>query len=685
MSQNEPKKNAADSEFRWLEIDLSDLLFLFRRHLLLVLFLPLGFAICAMLVCFAMRPMFASTAILYLRPNFDREMLIERSFSKLEDADSLRSVERAIISDTVILRMIDRLDLRNDESFIGEAPDPGTTFTDHALLNKVRKRYQTKLLPNTRLVELEVGDYSAERSKMIAETLIYEFLRHLGEERDIQQNDVRLTLVNQADKALEEALASEKQLEKFRSENPTLIVEQDSSIFQDRLLQYSQSLNQASSEKSTLEGTLVALEGIDTEKDPYRIFQILKNRNSDYLSELLGMYAEAKSELASIGEQYTAAHPTYRESQSRLEQFESTLRGYADEMKDGLESEYEAAIRREEKLRESLGDLQTEFVAFKSKSAEFRGLQEKIERNWSTYTQLQEKITELDLNPENEFNFVTLVSKPIVPDKKSRPVTKLWMAAAGFFGLLCVSGILLIRYRNGLPYTTLAQVAEDPSVRRTSSIELSKAKNTESLSDEPDVLNLAILACSEEITHITSPAPDPQADTVIEAIARALGSQKQNTLIMALDFEENDGENLIEPTSTPGVSKITLSARRLLDPEAFQRGLKGCLRSFDRILINTSALKRRDSILATASHSNNDLVLVRKQSLSRTLYRQFFKQLLDHGTQGPIAVVLDGEIVEARPRKRIFPQITRKKKKTSPSPIWTEALPSSTARSTGNA
>lgn len=556
----------------------------------------------------------------------------------------MRSVEKAIVSDTVILRMIDRLGLRDLEEYLGEAPEKGTSFSDDAVLKKVRTRYQTKLLPNTRLVELEVRDFSPERSKLIAETLIEEFLVHLADERDLQESDLRATLVNQADSALAEALASEKQLEEFRTKNPDLIVEQDSSIFQDRLLQYSQSLNAASSESSNLEGTVAALAGIDPEEDPYRIFQILKNRNSEYLSELLVMHAGAKTELATVSQQYTTGHPNYREAESRLEQVEATIRNYATEMKSGLESEFQAATRREDKLRESLQGLQTDFVAFKSKSAEFRGLKEQIDRNWNTYTLLQEKITNLDLNPENEFNFVTLISRPIVPDKKSHPVTKLWVAAAGFLGLLLVGGALLFRYRDGLPFTHRLQIAEESTVGQVSSVHLADGTDASSLSNVPEILNLAIGAATARITHFTSASPESESDVFMEAVGCAMSRENQRTLLVSLTYDPSAIENEVIPTTSPLLARIELSARRLLDPPSFKRGLEQCLEQYDRILIDSSPLGHWETICATAVQAEANLVMMRTGQQSRLVSRRFLSQLSKHTSTPPSAVVLVGKI-----------------------------------------
>ncbi|MEM9283416.1 MAG: Wzz/FepE/Etk N-terminal domain-containing protein [Verrucomicrobiota bacterium] len=653
MNRSSRQSRPPDNDFRWLEIDLSDALYLVRRHFWVIALVPLCLAAVAFVVCKAKPPLFTSKATIYLRPNFDKEMLIERSFSKLEDDDSLRSVEKALIADTVILRMVDLLELRSDADFLGETVLTGEALTDDALLKKVRKRYQTKLLPNTRLIELEVRDFSSSRSKLIAETLIDEFLVHLAEERDLQESELRITLVTQSEEALEEALVSEKKLEQFRIDHPDLIVEQDSSVFQDRLLQYSQVLNQASSEVSSLEGMVAALKGIDSESDPYRIFQILKNRNSEYLSELLATHASAKTEFASVQQRFTEEHPSYREVRSRLNQIDENVRDYATEMKSGLESEFLAASRKEEKLRESLGELKTEFVSYKSKSAKFRGLKEEIDRSWNTYTQLQDKISNLDLNPENEFNFVTLISRPIAPDKKSHPKTTLWMGASGFLGLVLVGGWLLFRYREGLPFTSVSQLKKDPEIDRVSSMMIGTHGAS---SESSEMLNLAIGQGQAEVIHVSSPEEHPCSRSFVESLGSTLGRQNQKILWLQLRLTARPGENEFVPTPFQNLQRLELSAQRLVDPTGFKTGLEQCLARYDRVLIDSTELQQWESILASSSFADSLVVLVGKHKGSRVAYRQFFQQL-NHAAKGPVMAIMlrSGRLIRSVERSRNEP------------------------------
>lgn len=637
-----------DSEFRWLEIDVDDIFFLLRRHWPLLVVFPLLCGVLAIVFSRQLPPVFTSKATVYLRPNFDQDMQLGQTFSKLEDADSLRSVEKAIVSDTVILRMIDKLDLRENRDFMRKEPSDGRALTDDFLLAQVRDRYSTKLLPNTRLIEIEVRDYSPERAKLIAETLIEEFLVHLAHERELQEGDLRAKLSVQAEDALAAALESEKKLEKFRTANPDLIVEQDSSIFQDRLLQYGQTLNEATSESLQLEGMVAALEGIDPQKDAFRIFQIMSNRNSGYLSELLSMHASAKTDVASIREQFTPSHPSYKEAARKLSEIEKTLTEYAGEMKDGMHAEYLAAQQREEKLQASMQRLQAEFIAFKSKSAEFRGIKEEIDRNWNTHSQLLQKIIHLDLNPENDLSFITLISKPIVPDEKSHPITLLWVAAGMLAGGFLVVGLLFLRYRQGLPYTSATQpgdqLGRSLGVPSLATLDLSSRGEQGGGAPSPELVNLMIGLGDARVVQVSDPlghAPG-RGSLLSPLLARLLSDRGMKTLLVRLKYGADGSEAVVSNGPTGRLFVVDLPVERLLDFEAFRREIKGALENYDRILIDTTEVENREALLAVAREVDASVLLVSPGEGSRIPFRRFVERLVGAGARFVGTVVLGG-------------------------------------------
>lgn len=635
-----------DSEFRWLEIDLDDALFLLRRHFVLLALIPIACAALAGVAWWLMPSIYTSSATVYLRPNFDQDMQLDRTFSKLEDADSLRSVEKALISDTVILRMVDKLGLRSEPDFVRCEVAAEGPLSDDCLLEEVRDRYDTKLVPNTRLIELDVDDHNPERAKLIADTLIKEFLVHLGSERESQEAELRATLVRQADAALEAALKSEKKLEGFRSEHPELIVEQDSSVFQDRLLQTSKTLNEASSERLQIEGMVAAIENIDAEKEPFRIFQVLQNRNSGYLSQLLSMHATAKAEMASASEKFTPTNPAYKEAAKKLADIEQTLTDYAGEMKEGMTSEFAAAQQREEKLTASMQELRSEFIAFKSKSAEFRGLKEEIDRNWNTHSRLQDKITGLDLNPENELSFITLISKPIVPENPSQPVLILWVPAGFLLGLGAVFAYLIVRYRRGLPYTSAEQSGEilrkSLGVPNLAHLHLADASDLEEASKSSELVDLAIALGNARIIQIAQPGEAGTKDALAPLLGQVLAERGVSTLLVRFRYDVDDPEMVYEPGSTNHLYEIELPVSELLNLEQFRQKLKNSLESYDRTIIDMSEIDNPEAILAVAKEADASVTVVKPGRGSRRPYRDLVERMVQENVSAVSTVVIDG-------------------------------------------
>tara|TARA_R110002096_G_scaffold92441_2_gene208992 strand:- start:222 stop:2258 length:2037 start_codon:yes stop_codon:yes gene_type:complete len=624
------KHNTNDDDFHWLEVDLSDVSYLFRKHLGLLFWAPVFGFVLAVVVAKVQSPMFATEMEIYLRPNFDQEMQIEQSYSKLDDSDSLRSIERVLVSDTMILEMVETLGLRADSAFLGKKFKAGE-LTDAKLLKTIRDRYTTKLIPTTRVVKLRVEDYSASRTALIAQTLIDEFLSHLREDRNLKGADLRTTLVAQSQKALEGSLSSEKELNKFREANPDTLADQDSSIFKDRILQSGTVLNEANSERSNLAGMIEALEEIEPEKDPFRVFQILSNRNSEYLSELLGMYARAKSELGVAKEQYRDVHPSYKTAESRLTEVESTLRDYAVEMKESVQSEYDAASQKVENLSETLSLLRGEMVGQKSVSAEFRGVKEELDRNWNTYTSLQQKIKDLDLNPEVTPTFATVMSGPVIPDKKAKPRTLFYAAGGVILGCLYALGMIFWRNRCGLPFTSQSQ-AEDllalPTVASVQTLAgMEGMAQLTSLEQSPQMLNLLISLRNTRLIHTTSIEQESGAVLLSRAMGRVCARQGSRVLCISIRYQSQHQAGIVDDPILSGFSYLDLPLETLAPANGFQNGIAKLFKSYDRIFVDTSQITGTAVRLEVGRFAEANLLLLQPgEGSSRSDYSHLVEE-----------------------------------------------------------
>lgn len=621
-------------DFRWLEVDVSDVVFLIRRHLGKLVGIPLAFAVLGFVVTRLLPPVFSTSAEIYLRPNFDKEMQLERTYSKLDDADSLRSIEKALVADSVVLAMVDRLGLRGDAGFLGEKVAPKTPLGDAKLLREVRDRYAADLMPNTRSVILTVDDYDAGRTVEIANTLIAEFLERFRIDRNGKEAELRASLIGQSRKALEGALAMEEKLTQFRSEHPDTLVEQDSSIFHDRLLASGEALNEANSEVSRLAGMLNVLESVDPETDPFRVFQIVSNRNREYLSELMGMHADAKAEMAAIAQRRQAKHLEYQEAASRLEEVEATLRRYAIEVKNGVASEYEAATEKVVKLNETLSDLHDDFVGLKTKSAEFRGLKEEMDRNWNTYTRLQQKVMDLDLDPEVSPTFITVVSDPVVPDKKASPRGLYFAAGGGLLGVLVAIGLVFWPHRFGLPFTGQDQVQRLLGLPVIGSVELQGAGKAPA---SGDILNLLISTRETQVVGVMTLGERDQFDTIPWSLAMHSAAYGAPTLYVTVDPHLANPDT-VRSSGTPNLFTLRLPLDCLMNRERCREGLEVLRGSFQRIILDTSMLPSWEAKAASVTFADRSLLAIRSEAGPRQHYAGFLGRCRESGGK-PLAAI----------------------------------------------
>lgn len=639
-----PVEDLKENQFRWLEIDASDLGFLLRKHFWILILGPvLGFGIaCGIAKC--LKPVYATSVEIYLRPNFDQEMQLDGSLSKLDDMDSLRSVEHALVSDTVILTVVDRLGLRENPGFVGE-PLSEKEMTDDRLLDKIRKRFSAKLVPATRIVELKVKDYSAQRTAVIAEAIIEEFFQHLRKDRDTKAGELRTTLVTQAATALDRALEAERTLKEFRNNNPDVIVEQDSSIVHEQLLQNGVALNDASSKLSELEGMIQALHGIDVEKDPFQVFQILNNRNSEYLSQLLTMHTVAKSEFATAQSRYTEKHPEYQAASDRLAQVESTLRTYAAEMKAGVASEHEATSRKVASLSASLSTLRSGYVGMKSTSAEFRGIKEEVDRNWNTYSSLQQKIMDLDLNPEVTPTFATVTSGPTVPDKKAWPRLIYFGTGGLVLGILAAIGGAFWCHRKGLPFTSVGQVSRQLGIPTVAAIQNLPDGTTENqlslIENSPQFPNLLLALRHAEVVHATSHLGGADASLLPLALARTSARHSKHTLLVTFVRGEVLESRVQSSAAHPGVMTLDLPVWVLFDFERFRSGLIRLRSKFDLIILDTTGVLENEARFAVASASEHTILTIQGEGeIPRESYGHFVQRYSAEGACSTSAVYL---------------------------------------------
>ncbi len=631
-------------------LDLDDLMGILKRRLHWFLILP-GLCVAAALayVYGVAEPLYESKALVFVDPMFDRALQIQPTGMSMSDLDSLNSLEKAIVSDSMILRVVDKLELRDEMGFL---PKPlrkmkaqGKEVPDSRLLKDLRQeRFSAGIIRPTRLLELKVLDPDPVRAQRIAATFVSEFESFLGDQKRREADHSTEDLRTRADAAYQKALAAEKELEKFRLEHPELTVEQDHQLFAERLTKMGEELNAVSSKVFNLRSRVETLKAVDPQVDPLKVISLGGFSELEHVSELLNQRLNAHAILASAAEQFTPSHPRYREASSRVEEIERQLKSLAADLKQSLEADYAASLKNEEMLAARVSELQGQLTGVKSASSQFRAIQQRVETEWQIHQSLRERIGQTSIESEKSSNITRVMSEPIVahkPSSPSKPIAGIVGLLAG--GMLC-SGLIGCDLIRSKPFANCRQVEQSLSAKVVAEITTpSRGGNDRELMDAMTRVLLAPEHRGASILHLSSLKANEEGLRVAACLASASAFHNCRTLLISLvtGGDPRQPVNLAPVASqTENLHTLRLPSSFLIVPQDTWQLLSPHRQSFDRIIIESTAFTQESQIpAAVAPFADANLVLVdRKQGTRREIEASVAP--LSRGCRGAFSVIL---------------------------------------------
>jgi len=631
-------------------LDLDDLVGILRRRLVWFFVLPaVSLAAALAYVYLVAEPLFQSKALVFVDPMFDRSLQIQPSGMGMSDLDSLNSLEKAILSDTMVLRVVDKLGLRDEPGFL---PKPlrklkaeGREVPDSRLLKDLRKeRFSASLIRPTRLLELSVLDPDPARAQRIARAFVEEFESFLGDQKRTEAGHSAGELRARADEAYQNALEAEKELEKFRLENPELTVEQDHQLFAERLTKMGEELNSVSSKVFNLRSRVETLRDVDPATDPLQVVSLGGFSEIEHVSELLNQRLDAHAVLATVSGQFQPIHPRHREAQSRVDEIETQLKELAADLKQSLEADCAAAERNEKLLAGRVADLQAQLTGVKTASSQFRAIQQRVETEWQIHQSLRERIGQTSLESEKSSNVTRLMSEPIVAHKPAKP-SKPLAAVAGLAlgGLLC-GGLVGFDLLRGKPFANRRQVEQTLAAKVVAEIATpSRGGSDRALMDAMTRVLLSPDHRGASILHLSSLHENEEGLRVAACLASASAFHACPTLLVSVvpGGDPRQPLNLVPvPSQTDNLHTLRLPASFLVAPQDTWQLLSPHRQRFDRIVIESTAFTQESQIpAAVAPLADVNLVLVDRTRGTRREIEESVSHLA-RSVRGALSVIL---------------------------------------------
>ena len=164
-------------------LDLGYYFHLLIRYLwLFLLIVAVALAIAAFLA-FRQPVKYVSNAVLQVETQEQKVLSTDDLQTlKLEGVDVIPTIVATITSDSLLVRVAKAADLLNDPTFFPPRPD-GQPYTDNEIAGRMKKSISASARKLTRLIDISVTDTDPQRAKLIADTLVKEFMLQVLEQR----------------------------------------------------------------------------------------------------------------------------------------------------------------------------------------------------------------------------------------------------------------------------------------------------------------------------------------------------------------------------------------------------------------------------------------------------------------------------------------------------------------------
>lgn len=644
-------------------LDISRLVSVIRKRLWLAALVVGAFVGLALVYVFLAPKVYQSSAVIYVDPKNDSAVfngLKGVKQASWESLDALKSMAEGIQNGTVILRVVDRLNLREDPEFL-KPKDGG--YSDSEIVEIVSKNIHAELRRGTRLIDVSVKDRSPERAKNMTAAFIEEFQALIREQNLQSAEKSRAMLEEEAEDQLQRVLAAEEKLQDFRLENSGISLDDGQGIEATKLSDLDKLLSNAANDVLLKKAAYEQYSAIP-EEDIEKVFEIDGQGEQEHIQKILLARNQKRAEFVKIKSQYEPVHPTYQSYQQELAGLEKEVENAARRLGDSIEKAYFRAVDHEKKLRETVQEQKLTLLEVDGVKKEYRTLKRAVDAAYATYDRLLDRINDTGVTESVDETVIRVFSEPLVPSKPVSPKKKVTVAIAGVFGTMCGLALVIglglldrtLNTRKQVESTLgLAVLSEIPNAFEKDwdlkdSVFLAKEPNS-IVSEGFRSLRTSLSAYSPRSVMITSPSPGEGKSFCAANLAVLQANMGYRTLLVDADFckprmaeiftdplrgKGGDGsltkQNLCEETIFKNLSLISCgrfstNTGEPMNSEIFAQMLHEAHSSFDCVIIDTSPLNVVSDGLTYSRHADAVVLVLEAGATKVDAARHSMKEL----------------------------------------------------------
>ena len=344
----------------------------------------------------------------------------------INSPDFLKTIEQALLSQTLLLRIVKANGLDKDPIFAPARKD-GTAYLDSELVARFKSKVKVALRRGTRLVDVTVEDIDPKRAQQLAGSMVKEFIDQ-SFDQNVGLSETTTDYLREEANRLEVKLQSAEQaVQKFREDHNAVSLEDKQNIIVEKLKELNLKVTEAKSQRLKLE-TDVA---------------IIKQGKANTPEELLTLPSVAGLPVVAALRQELADKESRFKAQSQLQGLQQSLNRTLVNVGNMVIKEYDAAKTTEAKLTAALQEQEQAALDLNKIAIPYNALVREVETDRALYESVLTRMKVTNVAKGIWANNIRVIETPLVSARPAKPRKLLILALALVGGSVVGCGLVL--------------------------------------------------------------------------------------------------------------------------------------------------------------------------------------------------------------------------------------------------
>jgi capsular exopolysaccharide synthesis family protein len=337
----------------------------------------------------------------------------------------LKTIEQALLSDTLLLRVVRANGLDEDPSFAPPKKD-GSAYLDSELVAQFRSKVKVTLRKGTRLIDITVENTDPKRAQQLTQSMVKEFIDRNFEQKLGVSRAANDFLRQESDRLKAKLQNAEQAVQKYREDYNAVSLEDRQNIIVEKLKELNLRVTQAKTERLRLEADVATIKQGKV-KTPEEMLMLPSVAALPVVGELRKELADKQSKFK--------AESQFRGIQQALDR---TLLSVGNMV---IKS-YEAAKSTEAKLTVALREQEQAALELNKIAIPYNVLVREVETDRALYESVLSRMKETNVAKGIDEPNIRVIETPLVAAKPIKPSKLKILALALVAGFVVGSGVV---------------------------------------------------------------------------------------------------------------------------------------------------------------------------------------------------------------------------------------------------